>query len=133
LLHIQWPFVTHWFAHFFGDFTPPVSATETEKYELKAVLGLWILQFGPSTLTTDPAWQTIVSTFNDDSLVWGGLLAWTGEYLAGGTTHSFPAGLTPSGPELRLFNRFSEVCSTSGCGQKTHCQEVAPTSTCATS
>ena len=133
LLYTEWPFVTYWFSQLFGDFTPPVSATETEEYELKTVLWLWILQFGPSALSSEPAWQAIVTTFNDASLAWEGLLAWSDGYLAGGTIHSYPAGLTPTAPELSLFNLFSEVCTTAGCALQTQCQEVAPESTCATS
>ena len=133
LLRAEWGYVIYWYTHFFGHFNAPVSATETEKYNLKTVLWLWILQFGSYALTTESAWQDIVNTFNNDSLVWGGLLAWSGGYLAGGTTHSYPTGLTPTSPELSLFNRFSEVCATAGCGHKTHCLEVASTSTCATS
>jgi hypothetical protein len=133
LLLAEWSYVKYWFETIFVDFTPPDEVTETEEYDLKTVLRLWILQFGGSVLTTEPDWQAIVSIFNDDSLVWGGLLAWSDGYLAGSTTHSFSAGLASSGPELSLFNRFSQVCSATGCSHKTHCQEVAPTSTCATS
>ncbi len=76
LLHVQWPFVTYWFAHFFGDFTPPASATETEEYELKTVLRLWILQFGgslsPRTQLGKQSW--LLSTTNH----WLGEVCWRG-------------------------------------------------------
>lgn len=59
LLEIQWPFVSSWFGILFPNFTPPPSATEAEIYALKTVLQVWILQFGPSTLTFE--WQLSIT------------------------------------------------------------------------
>jgi len=135
LLGIQWPFVTSWYNHFFPHFTPPTTASETEVYALKTVLWLWVLRFDPSTITYDAKWQELVAIFNNASLNWAQLLAWGGAapgYLAAGTLHSFPTGLTLSTSELVLFNSFSTVCATGNCGYKTQCQQVASTSPCAT-
>ena len=131
LLKVQWPMVGYWFSELFSDFTPPASATEAETYQLKAVLGLLILQFGPSALKSQASWQALVAVFNNASLDWEQLLGWTGGYYAGGSKHTFPEELTPSAFELSLFNSFSKVCDAANCGYRTECQEVAASSTCA--
>lgn len=64
LLLVSWPFVTYWFGEIFPKFTPPSTATERKVYELKTVLWVWIMQYGPAT-------------FDDDMLDWEQLLAWT--------------------------------------------------------
>ena len=69
LLQAQWFYVTNWLADIFPHFTPP-AATATEVYAVKTVLWLWILQFGPSELKTDPLWQGLVQVFNSVSLDW---------------------------------------------------------------
>ena len=133
LLQTQWPIVVLYFGKVFEHFTPP-TATEAEVYELKTVLWLWILQFNPSTMKTDPDWVALEAVFNDAAINWAGLLAWGGAtpgYLAGGSTHSFPTGLTPSAWELKLFNSFSTVCNANSCGYGPQCLLVAPGSNCA--
>ena len=121
LLTVQWPFVAHWFNVFFSDFRPPEAAIPEETNMLKAVLQLWILQYGPSELSANPLWQGLISTFNNVALDWTQLLAWKGSqgissgYSADGITKSsFPAALeaslTLASPELELFNLFSTLC-----------------------
>lgn len=137
LLKADWPSLAFQFGEIFPRFTlpnPSTTATETEVYMMKTVLWLWILQYGSSVMTHDSLWQDLVAVFNNESLDWKGLLAWGGEnpgYLAGGSIGSFPAGLTPTSPELELFNHFSEVCGTSGCGYTTQCGLVKVGSACA--
>lgn len=130
LLEAQWPMAKLWFGSIFPDFTPPTSATEIEAFQLKAVWLALILQFGPSTLLNEASWQELVGVFNKASLVWEQLLGWTSGYLADGSLHSYPVALVPTPLELSLFNRFSEICNSPGCGYQTQCQEVAPGSAC---
>jgi len=132
LLKVQWPMVGYWFNQIFPDFNPPNSATEAETYQLKAVLKLLILQFGPSVLKNEVSWQALVAVFNNASLDWEQLLGWTDGYLAAGSVNTYPALWTPSAFELSLFNSFSKVCDAANCGYQTECQEVAASSTCAT-
>ena len=132
LLKADWPSVTSWFSQLFYDFTPPYDATDSEVYQLKTVLWLWILRFGYSELSYDSQFQELVAVFNNDSLIWSELLAWGGAspgYLAGGTLHTFPTALAPYSTELALFNRFSSVCASS-CSYKAQCEEAAPGSPC---
>lgn len=132
LLKATWPVVAFWFPQIWTHFTPPASANEAEVYQLKTVLWLWILEYGPSPLSSETAWQELVAVFNSASLNWAGLLGWNDGYLAGGIKHSYPASLTPSTSELSLFNNFSQVCDSDSCSYKPECMQVAPSSTCAT-
>ena len=133
LLKATWPVVAFWFPQIWPHFTPPASANEEEVYLLKAVLWLWILEYGPSALISEAAWQTLVAVFNNGSLDWAGLLGWSDGYLADGIRHSYPASMTtPPTSELSLFNSFSQVCDLDNCGYKPECLQVAPSSTCAT-
>ena len=131
LLRSEWGYVTNWFAYFFPRFDPP--GTFNERYEMKTVLWLWILQFGPTAMRIERPWMVIASAFNDPTVDWRDLLAWSNGFRAQRATQSYPNGLTPSPIELNFFNRFSSVCSTASCAYKTQCQEVAPMSTCAIS
>jgi hypothetical protein len=131
-LRVQWPYITLWFGELFPTFTPPASATETEVYSLKTMLWLWILQFGPAVLSSEPAWQVLVGVFNSNNpLSWGQMLAWNGAYLAGGSAHAFPKGFTFSPTERELFNHFSQVCASSTCTHKSQCKQVSASSACA--
>jgi hypothetical protein len=136
MFRAEWRFVNYWFTKMFPAFTAPLGATEFQIYTVKTVLRKWFLQFGPDYLNRLAGWKQIVTIFNSASLNWTRLLAWPGKYLANGVTYDFPAELatlTASSPELKLFNTFSTVCNTAGCGYKTQCQTVASTSLCATS
>lgn len=129
LLRAQWLSVSYWFGKIFPNFssTIPTRATETEKYELKTVLWLWLLHYGAHTMTSQPSWKKLVDVFKSPSLDWAGLLGWAGAtpgYLAGGVTHEFPNGLVLSASELKLFNHFSTVCSASNCNRPTECAQV---------
>ena len=136
LLKTSWPLINSWFDHYFPNFSPPVATVE-ETTMLKAVLKLWILQYGPNEMIADPLWQGLVSTFNNAALDWTKLLAWAGAttgYSADGVTRSsFPADLAASlkqtSPELQLFNHFSKLC-TSACGLGTQCRQMNPISIC---
>ncbi len=138
LLKAQWPFVTYWFGEIFPNFDPPDTATDDEKNMLKTVLRLWILQYGPSEIKANPLWQGIVTTFNNASLDWTRLLAWSGVlkgYSPDGTaTASFPTALetslTQASPEMKLFNHFSTLCA-SACSLGAQCQQISANNVCA--
>lgn len=140
LLTGQWPYVKYWFSDLFPNFTPPTATSYEvymEVYMLKTVLWLWILQYGPSVLKSESAWQGLVTTFNNASLDWTKLLAWAGAstgYSPDGTaTALFPAELeatlTQASPELQLFNHFSTLCN-SACPLGAQCRQINPTSIC---
>lgn len=137
LLKAEWLFLTYWFNEFFLDFTPLPAATPEEVTMLKAVLRLWILQYGPHAMSTDPLWRSLTSVFNSSALGWLRLLAWAGAtagYSAdGSTTATFPAALedslTETSPELELFNHFSTLCDFE-CSLGAQCQQLSTTNIC---
>ena len=139
ILKGSWPGVDFWFEKLFPNFSPPTMPPPTteEVHKLKSVLWLWILRYGPSVLSADPLWQDIVATFNNASPDWSILLAWkgtlTGYTTDGSTIKSFPAeleaALTPTSPELQLFNHFSTLCN-SACALGVQCQQLSTSNVC---
>jgi hypothetical protein len=138
LLKVEWPFVTYWFGEIFPSFKPPDASTMIEKNMLKSVLLLWILQYGSADIKLDPLWQDIVTTFNNASLDWSRLLAWSGVLKGfsrnGSTPLPFPkvleTSLTQTSPEMQLINHFSTLCASS-CSLGAQCQQISATSVCA--
>jgi hypothetical protein len=137
LLKTEWPYVSSQFGEIFPHFHPPDVATITEKNMLKSVLLLWILQYGSADIKLDPLWQGIVTTFNNASLDWSRLLAWSGVLKGfspnGTTTLAFPkvleTSLTQTSPEMQLFNHFSTLCA-SACSLGAQCRQISATSVC---
>lgn len=67
---------------------------------------------------------------------WDQLLGWAGttpRFSYKGTRYTFPTYVAVSAQVLALFNTYSLVCDPSGCGFKTECGLVKPSSLCATS
>ena len=119
-LEAEWSFVLYWFGNIFPQFTPPVAASQTEGLEIKTVLQLWILQFGPSEMKTDSDWLALVAVFNSATTPWSTLLARTSDppkYTTDASTAvAFPADLSAwlllNSADTAAFNTFSEVCDT---------------------
>lgn len=95
ILHSQWPLTVYWFSQFFPSVIQVVDNTDLSFY----VPLLWILEFGPSRLSSDPVWQVFLRDINalglDD---WENFLAWSGDTpqytLDGGSTFKdLPEGL----------------------------------------
>jgi len=119
-LEAEWSFVLYWFGNIFPQFTPPVGASQTKVLKVKTVLQLWILQFGPSEMTTDLDWLALVAVFNSATTPWSTLFAWRSDppkYTTDANTAvAFPADLSAwmllISADKAAFNTFSEVCVT---------------------
>jgi len=140
LLNQQWPFVTYWFTTMFPNFTPPATAAIGDVNKVQTILQLWILQFGPSDMTADTDWQTLVGVFNSATTPWATLMAWATpsppQYTTDGTTAvNLPATLATwlgaVGVDVAAFNTFNTVCGTAHCG-KAFCTRALPSSACGT-
>jgi len=136
--------VKHWFDIIFADFTTPNGDNAAKVAAVKAVLQLWILQFGPQALSSTK-WVDLVSVFNDITPPdWIQFLAWAGttpQYITDGVVanaKNFPAALSAwlqlESGDLAVFNTFSTLCDSASCTPdiKTACQSALPTSACAT-
>ena len=138
LLHAQWAFMTYWFSDLFSTFAPPGTASDTEKLKIKTTLQLWIIQFSPIRMKTDPDWQSLVAAFNTAGADWGKYLGWTGtpgRYTLNGSTRKvFPeelsAWLRTDARDLAALNMKSTVCNTAGCGFAHECWSVNPSLAC---
>jgi len=130
ILTAEWPYVEHWFTTLFPNFAAPAGASTANAAKVKTVLQLWILQFDPYFMQTDPAWVQLIAVFNSVSTPWTTLLAWTHPTPKYSTTGSnileFPtelsAWLTLKPADKAAFNTFSTVCV--NCAANTHCADA---------
>ena len=138
LLHSDWPMQNAWFANLFSGFAPPNTASDAEKLQIKTILQLWILQFSPINMETDPDWLPLVAAFNTAGADWGKYLGWTGTpgryTLDGSTSKAFPEELSTwlniDAGDLVALNMKSTVCDTAGCGFANECWSVNPSLAC---
>jgi hypothetical protein len=137
LLSSLWPYLTHWFNHFFpSPFNPPIR--NSPKFMVEAFLKLYILQFTPASLENDPDWTTIINALNAPAENWKDYLVWGGEDAAytidrGVTTLPLPKDLKAwiqtgcvlsNCPDLLLININSSVCDDPDCPMKQQCQAI---------
>ena len=150
LLVAGWPATNYWFDHLFSSFAP-TGASDSEKSDIKSIILLWVLQFGPAEML-GTEWSDLKTALSAVGANWTKFLAWVGStpgYLTDGTSTSkklFPPvlldwlksargcnGATAGCADLQVFNMKSTVCSDSSCTVKSLCQEVDSDSNCVTS
>lgn len=61
MLKANWPFVTYWFNKLFPGFVGPRDSTSLELLSIRAVVYLWILQFGASVMDSWTDMKTVVT------------------------------------------------------------------------
>jgi hypothetical protein len=140
MLEAEWAFVNYWFTEsLFPNLVMPSDASQVNITKVKTILQLWILQFGPSVMKTDPDWIALVQVFNSSPIPWATMLAWTNtsppQYTTDGSTAvNFPSGLSTwlstVSVDKAAFNTFSQVCVNANCGNA-HCADALPSSLCA--
>ena len=134
LLTATWPFVNRWFDIIFPNFIGPDYSSKEDKDIIKAILKLWILQFGPTEVNT---WDHIKTAMLAPGK-WMDYSADATQFTTGNppTSHPFPADLadwiaTCGGvdcPDLRVFNVLRQECI-QGCtpSVKAFCQDLGVT------
>jgi hypothetical protein len=148
LLKAQSAYMTYWFAQLFPDFEGPNPGSLEDFDDIKSVLYLWILHFGPFEIDT---WTDIKAAMNGPGENWKNYIAWIDSIPgfsvdAGATVKAFPNALiswlqssyasTVDCPEVNnTFNVESTVCDNGSCSTavKVYCKQVVPWSSCASS
>ena len=77
LLKATWPYLTHWFGHFFPTFQGP-AATDAEKLAIKSTIYLWILRLGASSVNSED-WADLKTALKAAPAEWVNYLGWLGD------------------------------------------------------
>jgi hypothetical protein len=145
MLKALWPFVTYWFNKLFPGFVGPINSTSLELLSIRAVVYMWILQFGASVMDT---WTDVKALVSGNAKDWENYMAWIDSdpgfsVNRGIAAKAFPVelqawlvttcnGVTNGCKDLAVFNLKSSVCEDSGCSAEVqgYCKQIDTSSNC---